>query len=54
MTICRQGVPGSGDSKCKSSEAEKRCTCKRKRKENSVLGAGEMARGVSDEDRRGK
>lgn len=36
-------------SKCKSSEAEKRLTGERKRKENSVLGAGRMARDVRDE-----
>lgn len=39
---------GRGNSKCKGSEAEKRLTCKRKR-ENSALEAGRMARGVGDE-----
>lgn len=39
---------GRGNSECKGSEAEKRLTCKRKRK-NSGLEAGRMARGVRDE-----
>lgn len=37
--IWKQGVPGRGNSKCKGPEAEKRLTCKRKRKEKGVPGA---------------
>lgn len=43
--IWGQGVPGRDNSKCKGPEAEKRLTCKRKRKEKGGPGA-ERKQGV--------